>query len=257
MSDRPSVFVHLLPSLIPPDALRGGVAVVIDVLRATTVMVQALDSGIDSIRPCLEIEEAQALAATFSDKSVILGGERRGLPIEGFDLGNSPSSYTSEICRGRTLVMTTTNGTRAIHASLNADRVFIAAFSNLDATWNLIKDLPRVHLICAGTDGEVSWEDTLLAGFFVSAFNKIGTRIGNDSAEMARSIVWSEWETRDYGQSDQDEMTRDFAALLSRGRGGQRVNTIGLGRDILDAAGINRFDFAAELRREPLRIERV
>src|SRR4051794_89600 len=131
---RPEVFVHLLPSLIPPGTLRGGTAVVIDVLRATTVMVQALAAGCDAVIPCGEVDEAREVAAGLPAGKAILAGERQGLPIEGFDLGNSPGDFTLDNCRGKTLVMTTTNGTRAILASLEADRVLVAAFSNLLAT---------------------------------------------------------------------------------------------------------------------------
>ena len=106
--------------MIPTGLLQGGVAVVLDVLRATSVMVHALDAGAISVVPCLEIDEAQAIASQFEPGQVILAGERLGLPIDGFDFGNSPGSFTPEVCRGKVIVMTTTNGTRAIYASLPA-----------------------------------------------------------------------------------------------------------------------------------------
>ena len=105
---------------------------VVDVLRATTAMVHALAAGCEAIVPCAEIEEARAVAASLPAGTVLLGGERGGLPIERFDLGNSPATFTREVCRGKTIVMTTTNGTRAILASLEAERVLIAAFVNSD-----------------------------------------------------------------------------------------------------------------------------
>ena len=107
-----SIFVHLLPTLIPPGSLRGGVAVVVDVLRATTVMVQALAAGCEAIIPCLEIADAQKVAAGLGPGAALLAGERHGLPIPGFHLGNSPGDFTPAICREKSLVMTTTNGTR-------------------------------------------------------------------------------------------------------------------------------------------------
>ena len=132
--DQAQVYVHLLPKLIPHGSLRGGVAVVVDVLRATTVMVQALAAGCEAIIPCGEIDEAKEVAASLPAGTALLVGERQGLPIPGFDLGNSPGDFTSEVCEGKTLVMTTTNGTRAILASLEAERVYIASFGNLRAT---------------------------------------------------------------------------------------------------------------------------
>ena len=98
-TEQARVFVHLLPSLIPPGSLRGGVAVVVDVLRATTVMVQALAAGCEAVIPCGEIDEAKAVAAGLPAGTALLAGERQGLPIPGFDLGNSPGDFTPEVCR--------------------------------------------------------------------------------------------------------------------------------------------------------------
>ena len=252
--ERPAVYVHLLPGLIPPGALLGGIAVVIDVLRATTVMIQALASGCEAIAPCGEIEDAFRVAAELPPGSTILGGERQGLPIEGFDLGNSPADYTEDACAGKTLVMTTTNGTRAILASLEADRVLIAAFVNLGETVqalavNALKvhGLP-MHLVCAGTDGRVSVEDTLLSGALVSGLADWDVPLGNDEAVMAASY-WRETSHR-IGR----EPLTDF---LAQGRGGRRVLELALGADLADAARVDRFPLVAELRREPLRVIRV
>src|SRR4051794_31949894 len=149
-TERPLVFVHLLPDLIPTGALGGGVAVVIDVLRATTMMVHALSAGCTAVIPCLEIDEAREIAARLPVGGALLGGERQGVPIDGFDLGNSPRSCTPEVCRGKTLVMTTTNGTRAILACLDADRVLIGAFPNFAPTAQLLHAEERpIHVVCA------------------------------------------------------------------------------------------------------------
>src|SRR5436305_14591547 len=111
MADDRDVQVHLLPALVPPGRLAGGVAVVIDVLRATTTIVHALAAGCIAVRPCAEIAEARELADRLPAGKVLLAGERGGKPIEGFDLGNSPREFTSSRCKGTTLVLTTTNGT--------------------------------------------------------------------------------------------------------------------------------------------------
>lgn len=89
-TEQARLFVHLLPTLIAPGTLRGGVAVVVDVLRATTVMVQALAAGCEAIIPCREIDEAREVAAGLAPGAALLAGERHGLPIPGFHLGNSP-----------------------------------------------------------------------------------------------------------------------------------------------------------------------
>ena len=105
--------VHLLPELVSAEQLRGGVAVVIDVLRASTTLIQALASGATAVYPVAEVDEARELAEAFRGERVLLGGERGGRPIPGFDLGNSPCEYTPEVCRGARVIFTTTNGTRA------------------------------------------------------------------------------------------------------------------------------------------------
>src|SRR5262245_40353555 len=114
------VRVHLSPALVAPDQLAGGVAaVVIDVLRATTTMVHALAAGCSRILPCATVEEARCLADSLPAGKTLLAGERDGRPLPGFDLGNSPREFTPQRCRDQTLVMTTSNGTKALlHAAL-------------------------------------------------------------------------------------------------------------------------------------------
>jgi 2-phosphosulfolactate phosphatase len=250
MPDRLEISVHLLIDLIPPGTLAGGVAVVIDVLRATTVMIHALAAGCTAIRPCLEIDEARRVAAGLPPGSALLSGERYGLPIEGFDLGNSPSAFTPEVCRDRTLVMTTTNGTRALLASLEAERVVIGAFVNLRATVALLKAQHRpVHIVCAGTDGRISLEDALLAGLLASELPGERVDLSNDEALLVESNCWQEMQGE---VVDGDPLVQ----LLSQGRGGRRLRELGLEADIQDAARIDRFDLAAEVLRDPVRVVR-
>src|SRR5262249_25946216 len=133
MSTDRDVLVHLLPSLAVPGRLNGGIAVVIDVLRASTTIIHALAAGCTCVRPCAEVEEARELAGEMRVGRALLGGERDGLRLPGFDLGNSPSEYTAKLCRGNTLVLTTTNGTRALLRAAEADRVLVAGFVNYSA----------------------------------------------------------------------------------------------------------------------------
>jgi 2-phosphosulfolactate phosphatase len=259
-----SIFVHLLPTLIPPGCLRGGVAVVVDVLRATTVMVQALAAGCHAIIPCREIDEARKVAAGLGPGTALLAGERHGLPIPGFKLGNSPGDFTSDICRDKTVVMTTTNGTRAILASLEAERIYVAGFTNLRATSDEIsvqflkKDHGHaVHIICAGTEGHISLEDSLLAGALTSQIANIvellpGSELpplfGNDEALM----VVTQWlEVERFLEK------RPLWKLLSLGRGGRNVVAVGRSADIEEAAFFDRHNLVAELKRDALRIVAV
>jgi 2-phosphosulfolactate phosphatase len=248
-SGRPAVFVHLLPSLIAPGALRGGVAVVVDVLRATTVMVHALAAGCGSIIPCGEIDEAKAVAGSLPARTVLLAGERQGLPIPGFDLGNSPGDFTAEVCRGKTLVMTTTNGTRAILASRDAEHLGMGAMTNVIAVSRWATSWGRpVHVVCAGTEGEVSLEDTLLAGEIVSRLRRFeGHVLGNDPAWIAHGFF------EDVARISRSKLV-PWVDLVALGRGGRRVREIGLEKDIEAAAQRETTDVVPVLQRDPLRI---
>lgn len=162
---RSDVHVHLLPALLRPEDLAGGVAAVIDVLRASTTVIQALANGATAVLPCATIEEARAVAARFAPEPVLLGGERGGVRIEGFDLDNSPASYTAAVVGGRTIAFTTTNGTAALRCCEAADGIILAAFNNLSAAAAWLEHAGRrVHLVCAGTDGRLTAEDILCAG---------------------------------------------------------------------------------------------
>ncbi len=253
------VSVHLLPSSMPAGALRGGVAVVVDVLRATTSIVQALARGCSAVVPCAEIDEARRIAEGLPAGTAILGGERGGKPIQGFDLGNSPGEYSADACRGKTLVMTTTNGTRALLASLEAEVVLAGAFVNLAATvQRLIHERRPIHVVCAGTEGRISYEDALLAGALVSRFADLDHEPANDEAWIARGL-WERvqenvWSREDHpGRGGEDP---PLVHYLRRGAGGRRVTELGLGADVAFAASINRPDcqIVVELARDPLRL---
>jgi 2-phosphosulfolactate phosphatase len=178
--------------------LRGAVCVVFDVLRATSSMVTALAHGARSIRPVTDI--AEALAWRQSHPNVLLAGERGGLrisaPLTGgpdFDLGNSPREFTAERVGGRDLVMTTTNGTRALRAcaAAGALRVLPGAFLNLDAVArHLAPHLPpHLLLVGSGTLEQTAFEDTLAAGALADAlWPAYGEDAAADSAHIAREL---------------------------------------------------------------------
>src|SRR5947208_1029251 len=186
MPDDKEVHVYLLPELAPPGRLAGGVAVVVDVLRATTTIVHALAAGCVSVRPCAEVDEARALADSLPAGKVLLGGERDGKPLPGFDLSNSPRECTPAVCRGRTLVLTTTNGSRALLRAAAAERVLVAAFVNFSAVCEQLRlDRRPVHVVCAGDGGSVALEDALLAGGIVDFLSERGDLRINDAARLA------------------------------------------------------------------------
>src|SRR5438552_13535721 len=144
------------------------VCVVLDVLRATTSMVIALSNGAEAIIPVEEISEA--LAIRQQRPEVLLAGEREGVRIRAdltggveFDLGNSPREYTAQKVQGKTIVMTTTNGTRALRACAGAKTVLVGSFLNLRANYNWLQEHrpPHLLLVCSGTFDEACFEDTL------------------------------------------------------------------------------------------------
>jgi 2-phosphosulfolactate phosphatase len=236
------VQVYLLPDLVPGGRLAGGLAVVLDVLRATTTIIHALAAGCTAVRPCAEVEEARELAGQMRAGRVLLGGERGGVALPGFDLGNSPREYTAKVCRGSTLVLTTTNGTRALLRAAAAGRVLLGAFVNFSAVCEQIKqDARPVHIVCAGTDGQVSLEDTLLAGALVDFLRDVVEVDLNDSARLA----WDCFE----------QHGRVLLGALEVGRGGVTLKRLGYDEDIRAAAKVDQFALVPELRRDPLRVE--
>ena len=152
---------------LPARDLRGTVCVVFDVLRATSTILAALANGAQGVWPVLTAAEAFA-AREERLPEALLGGERGGLRIDGFDLGNSPREYTPEAVAGRDIVTTTTNGTVALRACAGAEAVLAAALVNLDATAAWLRSRhprpERVLLVCAGTGIDFALEDGLAAG---------------------------------------------------------------------------------------------
>lgn len=189
-------------------------AVVFDVLRATSSIITGLAHGIEAILPVQTIEEARACKA--NDPSLLLAGERGGLPIEGFDLGNSPGDFES--LKGRRLVMTTTNGTVAIQSVKHASRVLIASLLNIDAladflTRSSAKDL---LLVCAGTVDDFSLEDAIGAGALVARLPAEGEL--SDSALLVRSLY--------------EKVENDVEEWLTHTKNGRALREIGKQRDI-------------------------
>lgn len=196
--------------------LSRAVCVVFDVLRATTTIVAALAAGAESVRPVAGIPEA--LACRAADPAVLLAGERGGLRIGAalaggvaFDLGNSPREFTPARVAGRRIVMTTTNGTRALRAGAGATLTLAAALPNLGATAEfLARACPEeVLLVCAGTGEGPAWEDALGAGALCDRLAADGPWPPGDGALIARQL----WRRH----------RRRLEEALGLGRNGQRL----------------------------------
>lgn len=157
--------VMLYAGEVTPERVSGRSAAVIDVFRATSVMVEALRNGARAVIPVVEVDRARELAAQYPCGGVILGGERDTVLIEGFDKDNSPLSYTAADVAGKTIILTTTNGTRAICNSLPAHVVYIASFLNMSAVCRVLAAEGRdVALVCSGREDNFTTEDGLCAG---------------------------------------------------------------------------------------------
>jgi len=235
------IAVSFLPEMLYPADLHGRVCVVVDLLRASTTIVRALESGATCVVPCLTPQDAMQLRDSRTHEPALLGGERGGLLIPGFDLANSPSHYTPDRLLGKTLIFTTTNGTKAIHAGAGAAKLLIGCFANVSALESAVArtQLP-VHVLCAGTGGRITLEDCVFAGRLVSDFQFMGYLPRNDESHMARELY-------DNASRTPDGVLR----LMRQSVGGMNLDALGLGDDVEDcrredcAEAVPMFDAAS------------
>ncbi len=168
------------------------IVVVIDVLRATSAICAAFDNGVKSIIPVATVEEALEYKA----KGYLVGAERKGQIVEGFDFGNSPFSFMKEELRGQEVVLTTTNGTKALDIAKDAETVVVGSLLNLDALceWLEVQD-KNILCLCSGWQDKFNLEDTICAG----AISEYLVATGNftsveDSSIAAKYLYLSAWD---------------------------------------------------------------
>ena len=226
---------------VDPGAMVGRTALVIDVLRATSTMIEALANGARSIYPTESSEEAIRLIGSLGREGTLLCGERLGLAPEGFDLGNSPLEFTSHRVSKKQLVMTTTNGTRAFVAAQAADRVVAVALLNLKAAAKTAAEAEDVAVICAGREDQFSLEDAICAGQLVRRITKFWGDVPemNDAARGALSLA------------EQREPDQEFLATTAAGRA---LIEIGLEGDLAACARKNRYELVPEMVDRAVRI---
>ncbi|MGZ3883005.1 MAG: 2-phosphosulfolactate phosphatase [Bacteroidia bacterium] len=149
------------PFLYPVYKDEESIVVIIDVFRATSAICVAFYNGAERIIPVATVEEAQA----YKDKGFLAGAERNALKLDGFDFGNSPFDYMGDHVKGKTIALTTTNGTQAIEAARSAYKVVIGSFLNIDVLCNwLVKQPKNILLLCSGWKNKFNLEDALFAG---------------------------------------------------------------------------------------------
>lgn len=247
VGDRP-LWVHLTPGWCDRAALAGATVVMIDQLRASTTMAAALWHGAAAIRVCLSVEEAFRVRSVLVAEggSALLGGERGGRVVDGFDLGNSPTAYTAERVAGRTIVFTTTNGTAALLHARGAARVLVGCLANASATIDACAAVGgAVHLLCAGTRDEVSLDDVVAAGAIAEGLLARGWLAAADDSALLALDAW-----RDAGRMG-------VVSALLRGRGGRNLERIGARADVEACAEVDRWPIAAAFDAERGVVERV
>jgi 2-phosphosulfolactate phosphatase len=238
--------VHYLPELVSPEALRGATVVVLDVLRASTTIATALAAGAKEVIPFLDVEQVRAAGKDLVREEIVLGGERRGVKIDLFDLGNSPSEYTAEVVGGKTVLFTTTNGTKAMERCREAHRVMIGAPVNLAAICRSLAETLNVHLLCAGTGGRITREDILAAGAITYQLTKNEETAAeiDDCAHVARS-AWRSVVAGAFaaGETPSVRLAREFRSCS----GGQNLLSLGYEADLTACAAIDSLDCVPEL----------
>ncbi|SDT61503.1 2-phosphosulfolactate phosphatase [Mucilaginibacter mallensis] len=178
--------VCLSPSLIPLFEVEDYIVVIIDIFRATSSICYGIDNGAEAIIPVSQVEECVAYQGKYPH--YLLAAERDGKVVTGFDFGNSPFSYTEEKVAGKTVVLTTTNGTHALHLSRNAKKVVIGSFLNLTSICNWLKTQnDNILLVCAGWKNNFNLEDTLFAGAVVDQL-KGGGFVLDDAAIASNDL---------------------------------------------------------------------
>ncbi len=225
----------------------GATAVVIDVIRATSTIVEALANGARAIYPTVSTEEAIRLANSLGRDDTLLCGERKGLKVEGFDLGNSPREFGGEQIRDKRLVMSTTNGTRAFVAAQGADEVLAASFLNLGSVVRrMTGSMDEAVLICAGKEDRFSLDDALCAGILLQelleAHDAADPPVLNDASRAALQLARS-FELH-------EELLRSTAA------GGALVE-VGLGEDLALCAQRDRHDLVPEMSDRMIHLPRA
>ena len=226
---------YFTPHEVDAGETAEATVVVIDVVRATTTIIEALANGARAIYPTESTEEAVRIASSMGREDTLLCGERKGVKVEGFDLGNSPREFDAATVGGKKLVMTTTNGTRALGAAVEGARLLPCAFTNLGAVADEIADVEHVVIVCAGREGRFSLDDALCAGHLIQRLiaDTDDDHDLNDAARAVRALASAR------------KPTRRFLGLTA---GGASIVEIGLGEDLDICADVDRHDIVVEMK---------
>jgi 2-phosphosulfolactate phosphatase len=215
------------PFELEKKELEGKAVVVIDSLRATSTMITAFENQCAGFIPVATVEEAKGLAATLKDPNILLGGERGARPLEGFHVGNSPRDYRTEKVRGKIVIMTTTNGTRALVASRRAAEIFIGAFLNLTAVCRRLQESGReVIIACSGEKNLFCLEDFICGGAMVSCLEASNVNLAMADSARAAKILY-------------EHFSPNICQMLEDSEWGRYLESVGLGEDVRICAQID------------------
>jgi 2-phosphosulfolactate phosphatase len=210
----------------------GRVVAVIDVLRASTSIAVALANGARAVVPLDSPDEVVMRAKAFERSEVLLAGERKALPISGFDLGNSPKEFTREVVEGKTVIMTTTNGTHAILAAQGARDVIVASYVNYTAVLAMLRAALRggtdIMLVCAGREWQFALEDAGCAGRYVHNVSKRVAAVEMNDAAQACALI-----DRKFGDK--------LDALFGASEHGRALREAGFGDDLAVCAAVDSY----------------
>jgi len=220
----------LIPEEIKNTELADKLVVIIDVLRASSTLVTALANGCRGFIPILSPEQAKEEAQQFEKESVLLGGEREGKKIEGFDLGNSPREYNGEVVKDKTIIFSTTNGVKTLEMVKNAHRIIIGSFLNLHSVCNYCTNYQGdILIICAGKEGKYSLEDAACAGGIIHSL---------------RDVFPSSYQEADANLTAQllyEKFNNNTLEILRKSQHGRYLESIGLGEDLKFCSQVDFF----------------
>lgn len=223
--------VFFTPGQVKPGDLAGRLVAVVDVLRASTSIAAALGNGARTVIPLEGADEVIVRSKDFTRSQILLAGEQKMLPISGFDLGNSPQAFTPEVVEDKTILITTTNGTRALLGVQGARDIVIASYVNFTAVLTLMKVAAGTNtdiaIVCASEEGSFTLEDAACAGRYVRAIPKRASIDLNDAAVASVLIE------KKYGDN--------IAKVFKESTHGQALEEAGFGDDLAACAEVDSY----------------
>jgi 2-phosphosulfolactate phosphatase len=240
--------IVLLPDELRDRDITNSLVVVIDVLRASSTITTALAEGARRIIPVFSLEEARKRAGNYHPDEVLLGGERNGKKPSDFDLGNSPLEYKSQKIKNKTILLSTTNGVKAINQVQRAKKIIIGCFLNIQAVIQYCQSYSKeVLLVCAGERRSVSLEDTVCAGmikYIVEGNNKQvdpNYPYHHDDALVACQMYL--------------KFKDDLLHMLKTSSWGKHLMVMGLEEDLIFCTQENIYQYIPIMKKEALIIE--